>query len=203
MKHLVYGRIILDDELPRVTFSTGELETGLICLSGQCTIIAAGETNTISQYDSIYLPRDCEVEITSSSSVDLVECSAEVEGKYPLQVVRYGMSKRMAPKSRPAALDHSHRQHRWAKFVQAGRVLAGFTTSGESGMAGAPRHAACSKSFWPTCRRRHSAFSSLHSPDDPNSSASSATARAIMLRAFTRTSRPGHPINFVDDGRPW
>lgn len=30
MKHLVYGRIILDAEVPRVNFSTGKLETGLI-----------------------------------------------------------------------------------------------------------------------------------------------------------------------------
>src|SRR5260370_15353621 len=89
MKHLVYGRIILDKEVPRVVFSTGSLESGLICLSGECTIAADGQTNKIGQYDSIYLPRDTEVEITTGSTVDLVECSAEVERKYPLQIVRY------------------------------------------------------------------------------------------------------------------
>jgi len=31
MKHLVYGRIILDPEKPSESFSTGRLETGLIC----------------------------------------------------------------------------------------------------------------------------------------------------------------------------
>src|SRR5437660_11457598 len=89
MKHLVYGRIILDREVPSVTFSTGKLESGLICLSGECTIKAEGQTNQIDRYDSIYLPRNSEVEIKTESSVDLVECSAEVENKYPLQVVRY------------------------------------------------------------------------------------------------------------------
>src|SRR5260370_20509615 len=84
MKHLVYGRIILDKEEPRAAFSTGKLETGLICLSGECTIKADGQTNKIDQYDSIYVPRDTEVEITTDSSVDLVECSSEVEKKYPL-----------------------------------------------------------------------------------------------------------------------
>src|SRR5204863_5869340 len=89
MKHLVYGRVILDQEVPSVTFSTGVLESGLICLSGECTIKTDGQTNQIGQYDSIYLPRDSEVEITTESSVDLVECAAEVENRYPLQVVRY------------------------------------------------------------------------------------------------------------------
>src|SRR5262252_5552832 len=89
MKHLVYGRIILDKREPRVTFSTGKLETGLICLSGECTVKADGQTNPIDKHDSIYLPRDTDVEIATDSAVDLVECSAEVEKKYPLQVVRY------------------------------------------------------------------------------------------------------------------
>ena len=89
MKHLVYGRIILDREVPSVTFSTGKLESGLICLSGECTVKADGATNKIERYDSIYLPRDTDVEITTDGSVDLVECSAEVEKRYPLQVVRY------------------------------------------------------------------------------------------------------------------
>src|SRR5437868_5736562 len=89
MKHLVYGRIILDSEAPRVSFSTGKLESGLICLSGECTITCDGVANEIGQYDSIYLPRDSQVEVKTGSAVDLVECSAEVEKKYPLQVVRY------------------------------------------------------------------------------------------------------------------
>jgi 5-deoxy-glucuronate isomerase len=89
MQHLVYGRIILDESLATVRFSTEKLETGLICMSGECAVTAGGQVNEIRQYDSIYLPRDTDVEITTSSSVDLVECSAEVEKKYPLQVVRY------------------------------------------------------------------------------------------------------------------
>ena len=76
MKHLVYGRIILDSEQPRVSFSTGKLESGLICLSGQCTITCDGVTNKIDQYDSIYLPRDSQVEVMTDGAVDLVECSA-------------------------------------------------------------------------------------------------------------------------------
>src|SRR5947207_15442968 len=65
MKHLVYGRIILDEEVSRATFSTGKLESGLICLSGECTIEADGERNKIERYGSIYLPRDTQGEITT------------------------------------------------------------------------------------------------------------------------------------------
>src|SRR5215471_3416678 len=78
MKYLVYGRIILDQEVPRASFSTGELESGLICLSGACTIKCDEVTNKIEQYDSIYLPRDSKVEITTDTACDLVECAAEV-----------------------------------------------------------------------------------------------------------------------------
>jgi quercetin dioxygenase-like cupin family protein len=51
-----------------VTFATGALESGLICLAGECTITADGEANTLGQYDSIYIPRDTNVEITTDSS---------------------------------------------------------------------------------------------------------------------------------------
>jgi len=34
MRHLSYGRIILNSSKPQVSFSNGEQETGLICLSG-------------------------------------------------------------------------------------------------------------------------------------------------------------------------
>ena len=76
MKHLVYGRIILDSETPRVSFSTGTYETGLICMAGGCTVRAGGETHRIEHRDSIYIPRDTEVEIDTEGHVDLVECSA-------------------------------------------------------------------------------------------------------------------------------
>src|SRR5438128_5640692 len=86
MKHLVYGRIILDDETPRADFDTGQLETGLICLKGECAITIDGETHKINRHDSIYIPRDSAVQVATESAVDLVECSAEVDNKYPVQV---------------------------------------------------------------------------------------------------------------------
>src|SRR6266850_1249481 len=130
MKHLIYGRIILDQETPRVEFATGPFESGLICLSGQCTIKAEGQTVTLERHDWIYLPRDADVEISTNSDVDLVECSAEVENKYPLQVVRYAdVEKDSSLKFKTGGAANSRTVNiTLGKNVEAGRILAGFTT---------------------------------------------------------------------------
>src|SRR4030095_10522812 len=89
MKHLAYGRIILNSENPSVAFSTGNRETGLICLSGEANIAADGEKHALGQYDAIYIPRDSSVQVTTQASVDFAEFSADVSERYPLQVVRF------------------------------------------------------------------------------------------------------------------
>src|SRR5262249_16644633 len=131
MKHLVYGRIILDSEVPSVSFSTGKLESGLICLSGECTITCDGVTNKIEQYDSIYLPRDSEIEVATDSTVDLVEGSAEVANKYPMQIVRYAdVEKDGSLRFKTGGASNSRTVNiTLGKNVEAGRILAGFTTS--------------------------------------------------------------------------
>ena len=89
MKHLEYARVILDKDSPTAEFATGDREIGLICLSGECTIDVDGAANELRQYDSMYVPRDSQVKITTTSAVDLAECSAEVDNRYPLRIVRY------------------------------------------------------------------------------------------------------------------
>src|SRR4051812_32597972 len=78
MKHLEYGRIILDEDVSKCEFDSGGREVGLICLSGECSVDIGGEENQLEQFDSIYIPRGSTVTIMTSSSVDLAECSAEV-----------------------------------------------------------------------------------------------------------------------------
>src|SRR5947209_20304150 len=72
-----------------VRFATGERETGLTCLSGHGIVAVDGNSHELGCYDSIYIPRDSSVQVAASNQADLVECSAEVEGRYPLQLVRY------------------------------------------------------------------------------------------------------------------
>ncbi|HVS82013.1 MAG TPA: 5-deoxy-glucuronate isomerase [Pyrinomonadaceae bacterium] len=206
MKHLVYGRIILDQAKPSEAFSTGSLETGLICLSGECTIKAAGETNRIAQYDSIYLPRDTEVEITTESSVDLVECSAEVEKKYPLQVVRYAdVEKDSSLKFKTGGPSTTRTVNiTLGKNVEAGRILAGFTTSEPGHWTSWPphEHAEILEELYVYYDMPAPAFGVQFvytNPDEPEFIGVVRDGDAVIMpKGFhPNVSVPGHPINFV------
>jgi len=206
MKHLVYGRIILDQEVPRVSFSTGTLETGLICLVGECTINAAGQTNKINQHDSIYLPRDTEVEITTESSVDLVECSSEVDNQYPLQVVRYAdVENDGSLKFKAGGASTSRTVNiTLGKNIEAGRILAGFTTSEPGHWTSWPphEHAAMLEELYVYYDMPAPAFGVQFvytNPDEPEFIGVVRDGDAVIMpKGFhPNVSVPGHPINFV------
>ena len=131
MEQLSYGRIVLDPEHAKSNFATQGSETALICLSGTCTVRVGKERYSLTQYDAIYIPRDREVEVSTLGRVDLVECSAEVEHEYPLQVVRYA-DVSAAPALRFTAGGPSTTRELnilIGNNVKAGRILAGFTRS--------------------------------------------------------------------------
>jgi 5-deoxy-glucuronate isomerase len=206
MKHLVYGRIILDNETPNVAFSTGALETGLICMSGDCTIKADGQTNRIERYDSIYLPRDTEVEIATDSAVDLVECSAEVEKKYPLQIVRYAdVEKDSSLKFKTGGPTTTRTVNiTLGKNVEAGRILAGFTTSEPGHWTSWPphEHAAILEELYVYYDMPAPAFGVQFvytNPDEPEFVGVVRDGDAVIMpKGFhPNVSVPGHPINFV------
>src|SRR3989454_10312549 len=88
MRHLSYGRIIVDAGMASVRFATGERETGLICLSGHGIVAVGGNSPELGCYDSIYISRDSSVEGATSDQADLAEGSAGGEGRYPLQLGR-------------------------------------------------------------------------------------------------------------------
>lgn len=89
MRHLAYGRIILNSAKPLEAMTTGDRETGLICLSGEATVKVDGNSFTLGRYDSLYIPRDSSVQVSTDRNVDIAEFSAEVSKRYPLQVVRF------------------------------------------------------------------------------------------------------------------
>ncbi len=206
MQHLTYGRIMLDSEKPSERFSTRRLETGLICLSGECTIEADGQTVNINRYDSIYIPRDTEVEITTDSSVDLVECSAEVEKKYPLQVVRYAdVEKDSSLKFKTGGASNSRTVNiTLGKNVEAGRILAGFTTSEPGHWTSWPphEHAAILEELYVYYDMPAPAFGVQFvytNPDEPEFIGVVRDGDAVIMpKGFhPNVSVPGHPINFV------
>ena len=87
VRHLHYGRIILDAGDPAVEFATGTHETGLIALRGKALVEVAGQTFTLAPYDALYVPRDHEIRVPApdAAACDLAEVSAPVTGQYPLQ----------------------------------------------------------------------------------------------------------------------
>ena len=142
MQHLAYGRIILNLSRPEESFSTGGRETGLICLSGSATVAVGSENATLSQYDSIYIPRDSTVKVSSDATADLAEFSAEVDKRYPLQVVKFAqVSGDPALKFRTGGPGSSRELHMLlAKNIEAGRLVAGFTVSEPGNWTSWPPH---------------------------------------------------------------
>jgi len=142
MRHLSYGRIILNSSEPLVSFSNGGRETALICLTGSGVVKVAGSTFELAQFDSIYIPRDSVIEVSTKNSVDLAEFSAGVNGKYPLKVVRYADVAKDPGLKLVAGSRGSRREVSIliAKNVEAGRLIAGFTCSDAGNWTSWPPH---------------------------------------------------------------
>jgi 5-deoxy-glucuronate isomerase len=142
MRHLAYGRILLNSSKSTESFSTGNRETGLICLSGQALVAVEQKDIEIGRYDAIYVPRDSSVTITTKTVVDIVEFSADVEKHYPLQVVR------SADLAKDPGLKFStggpgctrHLQMLLAKNIEAGRLIAGITQADPGNWTSWPPH---------------------------------------------------------------
>lgn len=142
MRHLSYGRIILNSSKPHVSFSNGKQETGLICLAGNAVVKTGGREFEVGQYDSIYITRDSAIEVATKSSADFAEFSAEVNGKYPLKFVRYAEVAKDPGLKFAAGTPGSRRELNMllAKNVEAGRLIAGFTTSEPGNWTSWPPH---------------------------------------------------------------
>lgn len=142
MRHLNYARLVLNKTLPSVNFSNGDKETGLVCLAGKATVQAGGEKFALERYDSIYVPRDTEIKISSSTDADLAEFSCEVARAYPLKLVRYADVAQQDGMTFVAGGPGNSRKVSMllAKNVEAGRLLLGFTTSEPGNWTSWPPH---------------------------------------------------------------
>src|SRR6185295_13272838 len=206
MKHLSYGRIILDSSVTSASFKTGAAEVSLICLSGNGTVKACGQSHELTRFDSIYIPRDSDVEVATTGSVDLVECSAEVEGKYPLQVVRYADVEKDGSLKFVTGGESNTRTVNIliGKNVQAGRLLAGVTTSEPGNWTSWPphEHASMLEELYVYYDMPAPAFGVQFvytNPDQPDVVSIVREGDAVLMpRGFhPNVAVPGHPINFV------
>jgi 5-deoxy-glucuronate isomerase len=142
MRHLSYGRIILNSTRKHVRFGTGERETGLICLAGEADISSPAGSSHLSRYDAIYFPRDSKIEIHTETSADFAEFSADVTGRYPVHVVRHEDVVKDPGLHFSTGGTGCRRQVNLmlAKNIEAGRLLAGFTHSEDGNWTSWPPH---------------------------------------------------------------
>jgi 5-deoxy-glucuronate isomerase len=142
MQHLSYGRVILDSSKSRESFSTGDQETGLICLSGRAEVNVDGQEFSLDGFDSIYIPLGSSVEVSTQANTDIAEFSCDVAKRYPLQLVRFSQiaddpGLRFTTGG-PGSSRHLHML--LAKNVEAGRLVAGFTFSDPGNWTSWPPH---------------------------------------------------------------
>ena len=206
MQQLSYGRIVLDPEHSKSQFSTKSSETALICLSGQCTVRVANVRYQLTQYDAMYIPRGSNVEVSTTGRVDLVECSAEVEQDYPLQVVRYA-DVSAAPALRFNAGGPSTTRELnilIGNNVKAGRILAGFTRSVPGHWTSWPphEHSELLEELYVYFDMPAPAFGVqfvYSKPDAPEFVGVVREGDAVLMPGgyHPNVSVPGHSINFV------
>jgi 5-deoxy-glucuronate isomerase len=141
-RHLSYGRIILNSQLPSVAFPNGGQETGFILLSGAAKVSVDGSGFDLTQYDGIYIPRDSSVEVSTAANVDIAEFSCDVDHRYPLQVVRYAEVSKDPSLKFTAGVPTQQRNLNivLGKNVEAGRLVAGFTVSEPGNWSSWPPH---------------------------------------------------------------
>ena len=205
MQHLCYSRIILDADTKRAAFNTGRQEAAIICLSGRAEIETAGKRFEVSQYDSLYVPKGSSVSI-SGGPADFAEFSAEVEGDYPLQFVRYADIKddKTLHFTTGAAATTRDLNILVGKNVQAGRVLAGFTISDPGNWTSWPphEHAKMLEEMYVYIDMPAPGFGVQFVYTDPNEPDLVSIVRegdaVLMPRGYhPNVSAPGHRIGFL------
>ena len=143
-RNLHYGRIILDAGDASLKFENRNHETGLVCLKGKAKVTVNGESFEFAQYDSIYIPRDSEIEVKpGEEGCDFAEISAPVENKYPLKFVSFSEDVRKDSSLHfIAGQPPTERDLNvlLGKNVEAGRIMCGVTFSSEGNWTSFPPH---------------------------------------------------------------
>jgi 5-deoxy-glucuronate isomerase len=132
MRLLHYGRIVLAAGDKPVKFSTGTLETGLLCLGGRARVRVADREFSMNPYDGLYVPRDHKVEVNADGGrCDLAEIAAPVKGQYPLQHIPFSEVQKNPTLSFKTGGPSFERTVNivFGKNVEAGRIMAGVTFS--------------------------------------------------------------------------
>lgn len=143
LRHLHYGRIILDASDQPIDFPTNEFETALICIAGRATIGVAARSYALDRFDALYVPRDQTIHVApGDGGCDLAEIAAPVARTHPVQRVSFA-----EVQANPGL--HFHTGGPGAlrdlnilvgKNVEAGRIMAGVTFSEPGNWTSWPPH---------------------------------------------------------------
>ena len=141
-RNLFYGRIILSAGDTPIEFANNDHETGLICLNGSGTVATGDRTFPMKRYDSLYIPRDSRIEVSSDSAFDIAEISSPVQNKYPLQFVEFEKVRQDPALHFVAGSPPTERDLNIliGKNVEAGRIMAGVTFSSDGNWTSFPPH---------------------------------------------------------------
>jgi 5-deoxy-glucuronate isomerase len=206
MKHLCYARIILDKSTPKVRFDNNDHETAFICLSGEVEVRVGAEQFKLSERDSVYIPRDSSIQLETGSSADVAEFSSKVDGKYPLQIVRYSDVKNDKALHFVAGGAATTRDLNIliGKNVRAGRLLAGLTISEPGNWTSWPphEHAAMLEEMYVYTHMPAPAFGIQFVYTDTNEPELATIVRdgdaVLMPRGYhPNVAAPGHRIGFL------
>jgi 5-deoxy-glucuronate isomerase len=165
-----------------------------------------GELHDLSRYDGIYLPRGNVVVVSTTGAVDLVECSAEVSGDYPLQIVRYSDVEKDKTLKFQAGGDATTRTLNviFGANVKAGRIMAGFTRSAPGHWTSWPphEHTTMLEELYVYYDMPAPAFGVqfvYSKPEEPEFLGIVRDGDAVLMpRGYhPNVAIPGHPINFV------
>ena len=141
-RNLHYGRIILGADDAPVTFETADHETAFICLNGAATVGVGDETFNLNRYDSVYVPRDSSINVSTTEGCDLAEVSAPVDNRYPVQFVSFADVRKDPALHFVIGKPPIERDLNIliGKNVEAGRILAGVTFSSDGNWTSFPPH---------------------------------------------------------------
>jgi len=206
LERLWYGRILLGPDKPSASFETEGRETALIVMRGACALTIDGERHELGLHDAAYVPRGCKVEVASQVDTDIVECSAEVSGDYPLQIIRYS-DIAADPKLKFTAGGVSTSRDLnivIGNNVKAGRLMAGFTRSKPGNWTSWPphEHTALAEELYVYFDMPAPAFGIqlvYTRPEAPELAAIVREGDAVLMPAgyHPNVAAPGHGINFI------
>jgi 5-deoxy-glucuronate isomerase len=142
MQQLTYGRIRLDSAENRVSFENGGQETGLICVGGNGAIRVDGQQFLMKSGDALYIPKGLAALVTTEDELDLVECSAPVDGDYPLQFISASDVTNDEKLHFTAGSSGARREINilLGSNIRAGRLVVGITRSSPGNWTSWPPH---------------------------------------------------------------